>query len=384
MTTPTAMPTTAPARTPGPARIGLVIAAVLVPLVALLIVAFARPGAPEGGMRDTGSSGHAALARLLADEEIEVSDQTRWAGVSAEVDNRTTLVVTDQGYLSRAVLQAMVALRPAQIVLIDPGRAVDRLELGIETADPANLQAVEPDCTDPVAQRSGTIRLTSRSYTYTGGAGCYRIGEGQLMVQTETDGVPVTILPGVGDNASLAEAGNAALAMQVLGRHPRVIFYHSDWSDPQLPGKSTADPGQQSDRVTLLPPGWPHAVALAVVAVAVAGLWRGRRLGPVLTEELPSVVPAAETVEGHGRLYEQMRARDTAAAHLRRAAIARLSRLIGRTDDTEVLAQALAERTDQSYEQIRTALAGPAPATDEDLVTLKQTLDALEKEARRP
>ena len=53
------------------------------------------------------------------------------------------------------------------------------------------------------------------------------------------------------------------------------------------------------------------------MAFLVVGVWRGRRLGPIMTEPLPVTVRAAETVEGHGRLYHRLNARDRAANALR-------------------------------------------------------------------
>lgn len=50
---------------------------------------------------------------------------------------------------------------------------------------------------------------------------------------------------------------------------------------------------------------------------------------PLVAERLPVTVPAAETTEGHARLYEQAHARDRAADVLRSATRTRLAPLIG-------------------------------------------------------
>ena len=49
------------------------------------------------------------------------------------------------------------------------------------------------------------------------------------------------------------------------------------------------------------------------LVVVLVALWKGRRLGPLVAEQLPVVVRASETVEGRGRLYRSRRARDRAA-----------------------------------------------------------------------
>lgn len=49
------------------------------------------------------------------------------------------------------------------------------------------------------------------------------------------------------------------------------------------------------------------------LVVLLVALWKGRRIGPLVAEELPVVIRASETVEGRGRLYRSRRARDRAA-----------------------------------------------------------------------
>ena len=65
------------------------------------------------------------------------------------------------------------------------------------------------------------------------------------------------------------------------------------------------------------------------LAVVLLALWKGRRIGPLVAEELPVVVRASETVEGRGRLYRSRRARDRAADALRTATLQRLLPRLG-------------------------------------------------------
>src|SRR5262249_58144981 len=82
--------------------------------------------------------------------------------------------------------------------------------------------------------------------------------------------------------------------------------------------------------LTSLIPAQVYAVAIQLgVVVVLLALWRMRRLGPLVTEPLPVVVRACETVEGHGRLYRSRRARDRAAAALRAAALGRIVTRLG-------------------------------------------------------
>ena len=84
-------------------------------------------------------------------------------------------------------------------------------------------------------------------------------------------------------------------------------------------------------------------VQLCLVVLLLA-LWKGRRLGPLVAEQLPVVVRASETVEGRGRLYRSRRAGDRAADALRTATLQRMMpRLgLGPTPTTRRSSQAVA------------------------------------------
>jgi hypothetical protein len=84
-------------------------------------------------------------------------------------------------------------------------------------------------------------------------------------------------------------------------------------------------------------------------------------------------------VEGHGRLYQARRARDRAAAELRAAAGTRIARLAGGT----VTDAAIAARARRPAAEVAELLHGPAPATDQALVTLATDLDTLERKLRQ-
>ena len=143
--------------------------------------------------------------------------------------------------------------------------------------------------------------------------------------------------------------------------------------------RAPADPGELS----LLPGWWELAVVQAAIGLVAVGIWRGRRLGPILSERLPVSVRAAETVEGHGRLYYRLRARDRAAMSLRAGARRRLSRVLGHGEDAAALSASVAARTGQQPGAVHQILFGPVPDTDDHLVDLARDLHRLEQEARR-
>lgn len=391
----TAGPDDAPPRQTRRRRVGRVLLAVGVLVAALImwgVVQLASSPTAEGGPGDHGDRGRSALATLVDQEDVPSIETDTYGELRSRGTNDATVVVTQPRSLTAKSWQALLALRPGRIVLISPSaEAVEELGLPVTAERWQEAPAtVASECDDPAADRAGAIAVPPGTMAYAttdAATTCYPAGDGQyLHLMLDVDGTEVALTPGVGTNGLLAREGNASLAMQTIGSQPSVMWWFPRAGDSTLPGQGT-DEGGSDNRLpypSLLPPGWIHAVGLSCVALVTIAIWRGRRLGPVLVEDLPSVVPASETVEGHGRLYGRLAARDTAAGHLRAAATTRLARTLGHTDDPEVLARALADRTGWSYGEIRHLLDGPAPPNDEQLVILKRKLDALEQEARRP
>src|SRR6266567_8693801 len=104
----------------------------------------------------------------------------------------------------------------------------------------------------------------------------------------------------------------------------------------------------------------------ALPIFVLAGLWRARRLGPLITERLPVVVRASETVEGHAGLYQSRRARDRAAAALREDLLARVLPVLGLVKDTpaDAVTGAVTARSRHGGQDIARILYGPAPGSD--------------------
>ena len=150
-------------------------------------------------------------------------------------------------------------------------------------------------------------------------AQCY-ISDGRAtLIRYRSGGRFITVLSSgqLLTNASLARQGNAALAINLLSTGSRVIW-RAAGRRPRPGGRG----GQQP--LTSLVPLTTYLVAIQLLlAVVLAALWRGRRLGPLIVERLPVIVRAAETVEGHARLYQSHRARGRVAAELRAALLGR-------------------------------------------------------------
>ncbi|WP_345343116.1 DUF4350 domain-containing protein, partial [Actinomycetospora succinea] len=307
----------------GPVLIGaLVLAAALV--VAVLTAAprigdlSPEGAAPEGGM---------ALAHLLEDQGVRIRAVDDLDPATA-VPGRTVFVAFPERMSTRQ--RDALAASGADVVLVRPDeRSLTALAPGVRP-EPIELpEPTDPACGVPAAVRAGPVDLEGAAYGVDPGLAadrCYptdgQVGAASLVSVREGDRT-VTV---VGDatpftNDALDERGNAALALNLLGAHPDLLWY--------LPVPPPAEPGQERSTSELLPAGWIWGPLQLLVAGVAVALWRGRRLGPVVTEDLPVVVPAGETVRGRARLYRRAGARDRAAAALRGGAHPELAARLG-------------------------------------------------------
>ncbi|MFC9326217.1 DUF4350 domain-containing protein [Kitasatospora sp. NPDC057015] len=342
--------------------------------------------------RSTDPGGTHAVVRLLEAQGLAVGTTT---DPGAPTPGSDTFVVPDPDRLDAGQLRALAAAHHARLVLIAPGGEtlaalapeVSQAGQG-ERPDYAPPTGTAAACALPDAVRAGTARLGGYLYRPgPHGEGCY----------PRHNAYPLVLAPGgprgdvlvLGDgsfltNARLGEDGNASLALGLLGSQPRLTWYLPDYSAPT--------PAERQTQITdFIPRGWYWAGLQLGVAALLAAAWRARRLGPVVSENLPVVVRAAETTEGRARLYRRARARGRAAEALRRAALNRIAPVLGipsvhGAPDPVALCAAVAERLagDATAAAVQFLLYGPAPTDDAALLRLADDLDALERQVRQP
>ncbi|OBJ84285.1 DUF4350 domain-containing protein [Mycobacterium asiaticum] len=355
---------------------------VLLALAALAVVASITTylTAPRpGGTMDpeaTSPSGAHALVTLLREGGVEVVVANNVAEVERAARPDTLLLMAQTQYLTDNTLLGRLADVPGDLLLVDPttrARTALTPKLRVGAADEFRN---EPNCPLPQANRAGSVNFgptdAYRAKRDLDLVSCY----GGALVSYRDQGRTVTV---VGSshfmtNDGLLEEGNAALAMNLAGARPRVIWY----APQRVEGHSTPH-GSIFD---LIPENVTWIVwQLWLVAVLVA-LWKGRRLGPLVAEELPVVVRASETVEGRGRLYRSRRARDRAAEALRTATLQRLlPRLgLGPSAAPPAVVLTVAERCGANPDLVQYHLFGPPPANDGDLLQLARALDDIERQ----
>lgn len=373
-------------------------------LVALILLggtvtALLKPTAVITGYLDpagTDAPGARALADILSergDKVVRVVTPAAAEAAAAPGRGGVTLVITSPRLLSAQQLAGLARIA-ADRVLVGPDRAaLIALAPEVRLAGTAPVQALWPGCGLAAARLAGDadlgglrLGLRSAGRPIRGPAQgspelCYPTGGSASLVRYTESGRVITVL-GSGNaltNGSLAQLGNASLAINLLGGRSRVVWLVPE---PALPG--VVQPRRPKSLLGLIPlPAYLVAIQLGVAAV-LAALWRARRLGPLVPERLPVVVRASETAEGHAGLYRSRRARGRAAAALRAAMLARTLPALGLAPDArpgEVIS-AVSARSGSAGKAIEAMLFGPAPRDDAALVALADDLDALEREVR--
>ena len=337
-----------------------------------------RPGGPMDP-ESTSPEGARALVTILREHGVDVITAGDIASVEKAARPDTLLVVAQTFYLfDDDVLRRLAALPGDRLLVAPVSRTREALAPEIRLGGTTTFGDSKPDCDLREAKRAGEVQFgLGDGYEAAGDVPVTRCYGGALVRYTHDDRV-VTVVSAADfmTNAGLLKQGNAALAMNLAGSHPRIIWYapqHSEGGGESGGGAGITDfiPDQA---------GW--VVLQLSLVVALLALWKGRRIGPLVAEQLPVVVRASETVEGRGRLYRSRRARDRAAEALRTAALQRMMPRIGLGHDAEAPAvvMAVAERCGLSPQAVAHLLFGPPPANDSDLVNLAHELDNIERQ----
>ena len=328
--------------------------------------------APTGGM---------ALVEVLRDNGVEVIatgslDATREAAERA--DDPAIFIHDDDMILDTERIRGALGLT-SRLVIADPDFAI-LAELDPDIAIAGQMEGLaEAGCAIPAAERAEEIRVDGTGYSLLDGAdaeSCFTADDMSSVVQFEASGTTVTVLgsPTSLSNQHIATRGNAALALGLLGESDTLIWYLPDASDLDEAAPLTFEQ---------LLPGWmsPLAILMLVVAIALA-VWRGRRFGPLVVENMPVVVPASETMEGRARLYARGSARLHALDALRIGTIARLASASGlpRSATVPDVIDAVAGITGRQRTDVAALLVDDDPPTDSDLVRLSDGLLELERD----
>lgn len=347
------------------------------------------PDNPEPG-------GAMAVAEVLEDQGVRITHVTTVAGAVAAAGPDSTLLVTPNPSFFADDQISSLNRTGADLVVLQPDfsmvAGVSRNTVDSTYGEPTGL--VEPQCDDPAAQAAGAVELAPGLYDTSTGADdvrpvlCWPDGAGAFAyARLDFPNRSVTVIndPAVIRNGSVLEEGNAALALWTLGQHEDLV-----WLVPNPMDISTGDdeptPAERGQVNELMPPGSAPVALVAVLAAVLLALWRMRRMGPLVVEDLPVLVRSAEATRGRARLYRAARARGHAAAGLRASTADRIASRLGlaRSSDANTVVDAVVAATNRPSQQVADLLYGPPPADDAALAELARRLDILESEVHRP
>lgn len=363
---------------------------VAVLLIAVAVISLGAAGSTA--LRDPLASDNAAPGGAMA--LVEVLRQQGVTVIAASSLDEARDAVTDRAgttvliYDPQAILTSGQSERAAtlsdDVVFVDPSfGALDRIAPSVAQAGFVDGD-VDADCSVRAVQNAGTVTVGGEGYRIIDDddavVRCLDSGDDvvSLIHLTRPDG-SLTIVGTLDalSNQHIIEEGNAAYALTLLGAHEKLVWYIPTFEDlPTGEGVTIAD----------LTPTWvlPMTWTLALVALAAA-IWRGRRLGPLVFENLPVTVRASETMLGRARLYEKSGARLRALDALRVGTVQRLATACGlpRTATVDEVILAVAGLLGRGDPDIRALLLDTTPGTDRELVELSDALLTLEADVAR-
>ena len=357
-------------------------------MIVVLVIAFAlvigsiTVSAPDGrGSLDPESAndtGAAALAELLRDQGVDITVARTRASAMAAIDDGATLTMTDPFALSDEAVEELIAPAGHVVFLSSASRLLRLLDLGENSSVPASEQFTA-GCNLAELANVGSIRPDRFFTPATGVTGCYQDDEsGGAALLVDDRGERRTVLIEAGAllrNAHLAEDGNAALGLALLGQSEHLVWYVPSFGDTDLEATDT------TDTLASLTPEWvTPAILLLLIAGVVTGIARGSRFGPLVAETLPVTVRASETMLGRARLTAKAADAAHAAEALRDGSLRRLAKrltLAARSTPTDI-ADAASDRLRIPRGSLHQLLTGPLPVTDSDLTDTARRLAELE------
>lgn len=307
-----------------------------------------------------GPDGGQAVARVLSQTGVEVTPVRSMNDLmNSEPSAQDTILISDPDELDPEQLQDIEDHFSSayRIVLLAP--------------DPGLLGEPYPDeqgsgCTiDWLDGLKSAQRYTDMTYDDSSGHACLTRESGYAAVQLDNN---VLLLGATGAiaNDSVLKADNAAIGLRALGGSKHLLWFSGDATTAEGRGGIP------------WPDWWRPMIAVLAAATVALMLWRGRRLGRLVREPLPVVVPAQETTNARGRLYRKAKDTDRAGRALREATRTRVAAYLGNPD----VVRAAATQTGRPEQEIATLLLDGHVASDAELVHLANELTTLERQVR--
>lgn len=344
------------------------------------------PDNPEDG-------GMAALARVLEQQGVEVEvvrGLPDFTGTPVDAD--TTVLVVGTAYLGPdAGADVLEHARAADALLVlAPGPNVgEALDLPVSVAGSSTGAAITPECdvgtwregeritgADPLIDVEGSGGGATVCFPPTPGYNAGGAMAGHVVQFDATGSRPRVLLLGLAQaltNGTITEEANAATGLRLLGATGRLVWYIPQVGDAgDLPPQSLID---------VLPRAVVPATVIVLLALGALTVWRGRRLGPVVTEPLPAVIRSIETTRSRSRMYRRAQDRPRALASLQLAARRRLAAKLAlpATASPAAVVHAVSAATGRHTGEVDRLLVDTRAPDDDTLVRIARELRSLEE-----
>ena len=325
-----------------------------------------------------GPEGARAVARVLEGDGVDVT-VARGAEELEDLvlDGDATVVVTSAENLAESTVRRLRDhVGGRRLVVVEPPPlVVEELDGSVQPSSLPEAGRVEADCSHPLL-RDLSLQVDHATGFRGGAAHCFPVDGSYFYTETD-DGVALLGAGQILTNDQVTRADNAAAALRLLGQSRSLVWYVADLSD-QTAGDSVS-------LRSLLPPWILPGLWVGLLALVLLVVWRGRRLGPLVTEPLPVVVRAIESTRGRGQLYRRANDRRHAADALRRQATGRLAARLHMprsvAGDPELVATEVSRISGRPVQEIRDLLDGrTTPGSDQDLVRLARQLAEIEEQ----
>ncbi|CAN5431193.1 DUF4350 domain-containing protein [soil metagenome] len=368
-------------------RVALWVALGLVAVLTAILIVSATTGGLDSGVPlaadNPAPAGAMAVAEVLRQQGVDVVETGSLDDTATaihDVGGDASVLLWDVDLLLDADQHARLLRIASDLVVLEPTFfELDDLAPTVAHAGESS-GTFDSDCDLAAVKQAGTVVGEGSAYRIPGDTpgvtSCLADGDRYGLIQLVRSGGTTTLLglTSVLTNEHVATEGNAALALNLLGRHPTLVWYI-----PTLEDLS----GQVAPSLADLTPPWVTPLAVMIILVALGLIfWRSRRVGPLVVENLPVVVRASETMEGRARLYERSNARLHALDALRVGAVARLARTCGlsRLASVQEVVDAVAAITGRDRAAVADILIDHVPGTDSELVHLSDELLRLESD----
>lgn len=361
--------------------IGVAAVALLIAMISLAATGSSADRAPLDP-ESPAPSGAMAVAEVLRDQGVEVTVTRSLDATTRAVSNpaSTTLIIDDSAVLLTDAQLADAAGLADTVIIVNPSFSELRT-IAPEVAQAGQVTGVvEADCGLGAVERAGSVTVDGTGFRVESDDAISCLGTGDdvySLIEVENDGTRVIVLGATTalTNEAIIEEGNAAFALGLLGENPSLVWYLPSFDDIET-AESLAE---------LTPPWVTPVVLLLFLTAIVAAVWRGRRLGPLVIENLPVTVRASETMLGRARLYARSSSRLRALDALRVGTIQRLATACGlsRLASLDEVIAAVAAVTGAMPHDIRNLLVAHSPHSDRDLIAYSDALLTLERDVAK-